>query len=183
MLVSEFIASAEKTLSHFRMELQNMNVGRASAGMVDEVSVESYGSHMPLKSVANISCPDSHTIRIEPWDKNLVGVVEKALIVANLGMMPQNMGVYLFVPVPPMTEERRKAVVKKVYVLEEDSKIVLRNLRQDVLKKIKTQKDNKEISEDEQKRLEKKIQEEMDRLNKGLEEASKKKEKDLLAIL
>ncbi len=181
-MMEQLSASLEKITSHFHSELSGLNIGRANAGLVENIQVESYGSLMPIKSLANISCPDARTIRIEPWDKSLVGAIEKKLQESNIGIMPQNMGAHIFLPIPPMTEDRRKQMVKKVHEMEEEQKIVVRNVRQDFIKKVKTQKENKEISEDEEKRLEKHIQEKVDEINKKLEEMAKKREQEILSI-
>ncbi|MBT3349225.1 ribosome recycling factor [bacterium] len=181
-MLNELTAAMEKAIEHMKSQFSSLQAGRASASMVEDLSVESYGSAMPLRSVANISCPDSKTIRIEPWDKNLVSVVEKAVIAADIGIMPQNFGDYLILPVPPMTEERRKKLVKIVHEESEAARIVVRNLRQDTMKKVKSQKDSGEISEDDQKRFEKQIQEKVDDTNKKIDELSKKKESDILTV-
>lgn len=172
----------DKALSHLQKEFSALQIGRASAVLVEDIEVESYGSLMPLKSVANISCPDSKTIKIEPWDKSVLGHIERAIQEANLGINPQNQGEYLFLPIPPMTEDRRKQMVKFVHELAEKAKISIRNARHDELKRIKALKDASEISEDEQKVLEKKAQEQVDQANQSVDERAKQKEKDILTV-
>ena len=137
---------------------------------------------MSLKSMANISCPDSRTIRIEPWDKSALESIEKALREAEIGINPQNMGEYILLSVPPMTEERRRQVVKRVHEEAEKARISIRNIRHDFLKKVKHQKDEKEISEDEASRLEKQIQEKIDEANKEIDSISKSKEQEVLTV-
>ncbi len=181
-MISELNQSLEKAVNHLRQELAGISVGRANAALIDEVSVEVYGSSMPLKNTANISCPDSQTIRIEPWDKTVLEAIEKGIIASNTGMMPQNMGECILLKVPLMTEERRRQIVKKVHDLAENSKISIRNIRQDYVKKIKHQKDQKEISEDEAKHQEKQVQEKIDETNKMVDEIYKKKEADILSV-
>ncbi|MCF7831100.1 ribosome recycling factor [Candidatus Gracilibacteria bacterium] len=182
-MIEKLVTDLNKIIDHLGVELGSLHVGRANVAMVDDVQIHiaSYGSAMPLKSVANISCPDAQTLRIEPWDKAVMGDLEKSLIAADVGN-PQNMGEYLFLKVPPMTEERRRQVVKQVGEKTENAKISIRNVRQDLLKKIRNQKDGKEISEDEANRLEKQVQEKVDDANKKVEEISKKKEIDIMAI-
>ncbi|MCF7917406.1 ribosome recycling factor [Candidatus Gracilibacteria bacterium] len=180
-MISELNTQLQKIIQYLRQDFAGLHVGRANAAMVDDISVEMYGTHMPLKSMANIACPDSRTIRIEPWDKSVVGNVEKAIKDSDLGMNPQNMGNYILISVPPMTEERRRQTVKKVYEGAENSKISIRNIRHEILKKIKQQKDNKEISEDQVSKLEKQIQESVDMHNKQVDELAKSKEKDVLS--
>lgn len=171
-----------KALSHLQQEFSTLQIGRASSALVEDISVESYGSMMPLKSVANISCPDAKTLKIEPWDKSLLGQIEKTIQEANIGINPQNMGEHLFLPIPPMTEDRRKQMVKFVHELAEKAKISIRNARHDELKAIKAQKDEGDISEDEQKRLEKDVQTAVDGANQQVDEVAKAKEKDILTV-
>lgn len=182
MNVPSLSAQLENALSHLQKEFAALQIGRASAVLVEDVEVESYGSMMPLKSVANISCPDPKTIKIEPWDKAIMASIEQGLQAANLGINPQNMGEHLFLPIPPMTEDRRKQLVKFVHELAEKTKISIRNVRHDELKSIKALKEEGELSEDEQKRLEKKVQEQVDQANQGVDERAKQKEKDILTV-
>lgn len=181
-MIAELSTALDKAIKHLKEQFTSLQAGRANTSMVEEIQVESYGSMMDLKSVANISCPDAKTIRIEPWDKSLVGKIEKAIQVADIGIMPQNMGEHLLLPIPPMTEERRKKLVKLVHEEAEQARISVRNLRHDFLKKVKYQKDENEISEDEQKKREKQIQEKVDEANKQIEEISSGKEKDIMTV-
>lgn len=172
----------QKTVAHLKSEYGTLQIGRASTSLVEEIIIESYGTRMSLKSSANISCPDAKTIKIEPWDKNLVGKIEKAILGANINITPQNMGESILLPIPPMTEERRKQIVKLVHEMSENSKISIRQSRQDSLKEIKKQKDDKEISEDEFKKKEKEIQEQVDKANKEIEDLTSQKEKEVLTV-
>lgn len=171
----------EKTIQHLSEELSGISVGRANPGIIEHIEVPVYGASQPIKNLANISCPDIQTIRVEPWDKSVIGAMEKAIRDADIGLNPQNMGDALFLPVPPLTEERRKQVVKKVKEIGEESKIAVRNIRHDVLKTLKKQKEDKLISEDEALFEEKKVQEKVDETNKKIEEKIKEKEKDILS--
>lgn len=181
-MISELSTYLQKALEHLQSKLLSLQAGKASVSMVDEIQVENYGSMMPLKSVANISCPDVKTIKIEPWDKNSLASIQKSIIESDLGINPQNMGDHLYLPIPPMTEERRKKLVKIIKEEEEAAKISVRNVRHDFLKDLKKQKDDNEISEDEQKRLEKNIQEKVDEANKKIAETASNKEKDIMTI-
>ena len=181
-MIDELSAALEKAISHLQSQFSALQAGRANTAMIEDIQVESYGTMTGLKAVANISCPDAKTIRIEPWDKTLVGEIEKAITSADIGIMPQNMGEYILLPISPMTEERRKKLVKIVNEETEHAKISVRNARHEVLKKVKAQKDAKEISEDEEKKLEKEVQEKVDESNKKIEEMSAKKEKDILTV-
>lgn len=177
-----FSTQLENAIAHLQKEFAALQIGRASAVLVEDVEVESYGSLMPLKNVANISCPDPKTIKIEPWDKAVLGSIEQAIQASKLGINPQNMGEHLFLPIPPMTEDRRKQLVKFVHELAEKTKISIRNARHDELKSIKALKEDSEISEDEQKRLEKEVQDQVDQANQSVDERAKQKEKDILTV-
>ena len=172
----------QKAVQHLKSEFMGLQIGRASAALVEEIQIESYGSLMALKASANISCPDSKTVKIEPWDKSLFGAIEKAILASSLGLNPQNMGTYLLLPIPPLTEERRKQIVKLVHEMAEQCKISIRQVRQEALKDIKHQKDDKAISEDEYKKKEKDIQEQIDQTNKEIEGLTGKKEKEVLTV-
>lgn len=182
MTLQTLQAQITKIVDHLKHELTSLQIGRASTALVEDIQVESYGAQMPLKGVANISCPESTTIKIEPWDKSQVGVIEKAIQESNIGINPQNMGDSILLPIPPMTEERRKDLVKVVHEMAEGARIGVRNARQEAMKKVKNQKDNKEISEDQAKDLENDIQEEIDTWNKSIDEISKKKEEDVMTV-
>lgn len=181
-MLNELTAAMEKAIDHMKVQFASLQAGRANATMVEDLQVESYGSIVPLKNVGNISCPDPKTIRIEPWDKSLVSVIEKAVISAEFGIMPQNFGDHLLLPIPPMTEERRKKLVKIIHEETENARISVRNARQEAMKFVKMQKDEGDISEDEQKKFEKQIQEKVDDKNKEIDELSKKKESDILTV-
>ncbi len=178
-MISTLKTTLSDTINHLKQVYGGLQAGRASAAIVDDVQVESYGSTMPIKNVATVSCPDTRTLRIEPWDKSMVGAIEKAILLADIGISPQNMGEYILLPVPPMTEDRRKKLVKIVHEEAENAKIAIRNARQDVMKKIKLDAD---LSEDEKKHMEKRAQEIVDTENKQVEEISKKKETDIMTV-
>lgn len=181
-MIDQLQAGLQKSLEHFRAELAKIQTGRANSMMVDGLMVESYGSKMPLKSIASVSVPEAQTLRIEPWDKTVLGAIEKAIQEARLGLNPQNMGEYILVPVPPMTEDRRKGIVKLVHSEKENTKIVIRNLRHDAMRGVKAQKDEKEISDDEAVSLDKKIQDHIDQANAEIDDIASKKETDILKV-
>ncbi len=181
-MISSLEQQLQQAVDHLRQEFAGLHTGRANVGMVDDLQIEVYGSFMPLKATANISCPDAQTIRVEPWDKSIIGKIEKGIRDAGLGLNPQNMGEHILVPVPPMTEERRAQMVKRVHQEEETARISIRNIRQEVLKKVKLQKENKEISEDQLARLEKQVQEKIDNTNKTIDEITKNKEVEIKTI-
>ncbi|PID70388.1 ribosome recycling factor [bacterium DOLZORAL124_38_8] len=172
----------KKAIEHLKSQFSSLQAGRANTALVDEIQVESYGAMMSLKSTANVSCPDAKTIRIEPWDKSLLGEIEKAIQSSNIGINPQNMGEYILLPIPPMTEDRRKQLVKVVHEEAEKTRITIRNKRADSRDMVKLQKDEKEISEDEAKKLETDIQEVINEANKEVDTLTKKKEEEILNI-
>jgi ribosome recycling factor len=181
-MIDELAKQLQKTIDFCRTEFSRLQLGRASAALVEEIDIEVYGSKVPLKNNAQIFCPDAKTLRIEPWDKSIMANAEKAIIQANIGLNPQNMGDYILIPIPPMTEERRKQTVKLVKDETEKLRISIRNIRHDFLQKTKRQKDANEISEDEQKRLEKQIDEKISETNRTIDVLSKKKEEDVLRV-
>lgn len=181
-MIADLNSQIQKSTDHLKKEYAALQTGRASVALVEDIQIDSYGTLAPLKQIANIACPDPKTIRIEPWDKNAVGSIEKAIQESKIGINPQNMGTSIFLPIPPMTEERRKQIVKLVHELSEKTKISIRSARQESMKFIKLQKEENEISEDQQKDLESEIQELINRANKDVEELAKKKEAEVMSI-
>ncbi len=181
-MLNQLQSLIDKAINHLKSEFSALQIGRANVSLVDEIEVDSYGSKMPLKQVANIACPDAKTIKIEPWDKSLVKEIEKAIAEANIGINPQNMGESIFLPIPPMTEERRKDMVKLVHELTEKAKISVRNARQEMMKMARIQEEEKEISEDQLKDLEADIQHNVDEANKAIDALSKNKETEILTV-
>ncbi len=180
--MATFDQQIANAIEHLQKEFTTLQTGRANTALVEEIEAESYGTMVPLKTVANISCPDPKTIKIEPWDKNMVAPIEKAVQEANIGINPQNMGDHLFLPVPPMTEERRRDMVKLVHEFGEKAKISVRNARHDEMHDIKELKEVGELSEDQQKDMEAEVQEKVDTANKRIEESVKNKEQDIMSV-
>ena len=156
----------------------NVRAGRANPSMLDKVTVDYYGVATPIKSLANISVPEARQLMIKPFDKSILGHIEKAIFEANLGVTPNNNGECIFIVIPPLTEDRRKELVKEVKQLAEDAKIHLRNIRQDANKMIASLK----LPEDEEKRGNEEVQELINKYNKEIESKLKEKEKDLMTI-
>lgn len=181
-MITELKTQIQKSIDHLKKEYASLQTGRASVALVEDIQVDTYGTLAPLKQIANIACPDPKTIRIEPWDKNALANIEKAILESKIGINPQNMGAFIFLPIPPMTEERRKQIVKLVHELSEKAKISIRSARQEAMKFVKLQKDENEISEDQQKDSENEIQETVNEANKDVEELAKKKEKEIMSI-
>jgi len=144
--------------------------------------VDSYGTKMPLKSLANITVPDAKTISIQPWDRGQIASVEKAIRDSSLGLNPQNNGIAIHLNLPPLTEERRKELVKVLHRYAEESRIAVRNLRHEALDQLKSLEKAKEIGEDQLEVAEKEAQKHVDGFNTMIEEASKKKEKEVMTV-
>jgi len=168
----------QKALDYLHEEYGKLQMGRANAALVDSLLVESFGATMPLKGLANISIPESNQIAIQPWDRNLLGAIEKAIRESNLGLNPTNDGMMIRLILPPLTEERRKDLVKLVHKYAEENRVSVRNTRHEALHKLKQM----ELSEDEMKGMEKKIQVLVDEFNEHIENGAKHKEKDIMTI-
>ena len=146
--LSEALQSA---VEHLHSEFAKLQVGRAQPSLIEKVNVMAYGSQMPLAQMANISCPDASTLRVEPWDQSQLAEIEKAIVNANLGLNPKNTGDNLIITVPALTEDRRREIAKTTRQLAEEAKISVRHARHEELQVIKQQKESKDISEDEAK--------------------------------
>ena len=172
----------EKAVDDFRANLASTRTGRASVHMLDQVKVPYYGSDMPLNQVAQVTAPDANMIVIQPWDPSILGDIEKALRASDLGFNPQNDGKIVRIPVPPMTEERRREVVKHLNKTLEDHRTAVRNIRRDGNDLIKKAAKDKKISEDEEKRSLEEIQKLTDDEIKRMEEMCRNKEREVLQI-
>ena len=169
--MEESIASMEKRFIHVR-------AGRANPSMLDGITVEYYGSQTPLKQLANISIPEARQLMIKPFDKGILGGIEKAIFEANIGITPNNNGECIFLVIPPLTEDRRKELVKQVKSLAEEARIALRNIRQEANNELKKLK----LPEDEEKQGNEEVQELINKYNKVIDERLKVKEQDLMTI-
>jgi ribosome recycling factor len=172
----------EKAVDDFRANLASTRTGRASVHMLDQIKVPYYGSDMPLNQVAQVTAPDANMILIQPWDPSILGDIEKALRTSDLGFNPQNDGKIVRIPVPPMTEERRREVVKHLNKTLEDHKTAVRNIRRDGNDLIKKAGKDKKISEDEEKRSLEEIQKLTDDEIRRMEEMCRNKEREVLQI-
>lgn len=174
----------KKNEDHFEYLLSKIQVGKASVWTIEgiDVYVPSWGQTQKIQGLWNVSLLDSQTLKIESWDKSTLPHIEKAIYDADLWLTPLNQWEWIMVKVPPMTEERRKEIVKKVKQQLEEAKITIRNIRHSFLKDLKLQFDNKEISEDEKKQQEKELDDIIKKANKKLENISKKKEEYIMKI-
>jgi len=172
----------KKALDFFESELSNVHTGRATTGLVSDVTIDAYGTKGPLKQIANITVTDSHSIAIQPWDKGNLVQIESALRESNLGFGVVNSGDVIRVNIPELTEERRNEYVKIAKVRAEDAKVSIRNARQKVWEAVKNAKTRSEISEDEMYRREEEINKAIDSSNKKIEEIISAKEKELREV-
>ena len=171
-----------KAIDHLKLEFIKIRTGKASIGLLDGIKVEYYGNPTPLSQVANVTTPDFHTINVQPWDKNIFGVVEKAILNANLGLNPSNDGNVIRVPIPPLNEERRKEIVKLVKKFAEETRVAVRNIRRDEIDQLKKTEKQDHISEDERKHGEQEIQKMTDKFVKEVDEVLAKKEKEIMEV-
>lgn len=179
-MLSNLQESLEKAISHLKTEFSKLQVGRANPAIVESVLVSAYGSVQPLKNIAAVTNLDAQTLSIQPWDKTLIKDIEKGISEANLGLNPSNNGETLMIKIPPLTEERRREIVKVASRLTEDAKISIRNVRGEFKKKIDHAKSEKEISEDEAKLHETNLQKSIDNAIKDSESLFAEKEKDIM---
>ncbi len=179
---SQLKTRMDKAVEDFRKEMASQRTGRANVHMVDSVQVDAYGSPMPLNQVANVSAPEAQLITVQPWDVSLIGAIEKAIRAADLGLNPMNDGKLIRVPVPTLTEERRKEMVKHLHKVLEDHRTAVRNIRRDGNEAIKKAMKDKKITEDEEHGCMEHLQKLTDDEIKKMEELCKAKEKEILQV-
>ena len=179
---TEYSRRMGKALDHLADEFGAVRAGRANAKVLDRITVEYYGSETPLNGVATISTPDARTLVIQPWDSGLLKEIQKAIQVSDLGINPQNDGKVIRLVFPQLTEERRKELTKQVKKYAEDAKVAMRNIRRDAMDYIKKLKKDSAITEDDQKKAEKDLQDILDKFIKKADEALAAKEKELMSI-
>ncbi len=172
----------DKALDAMRREFSTVRTGKASPALLDTVRVEAYGSKMPLNQVANVSAPEPRLLIVQPWDKGLMGVVEKAIKAAELGLNPSNDGNIIRVPVPALTEERRRDYVKMLHKLAEEGRVAVRHARQEGNKDIKRREADGEISEDDARREMEQVQKLTDDYIHKVEQLLKAKEAEVMEV-
>lgn len=178
----EFESKMKKTCEALTSQLATIRAGRANAAVLDQISVEYYGTPSPIQSVASVSSPDPRSLLITPWDKSVLKGIEKAILSSDLGINPQNDGHSIRLVFPPLTEDRRKDLVKQTKKYAEESKVAIRNIRRDAIDKMKKQQKASVITEDDYKNAEKDIQKLTDDFIKELDKIAEKKEKELTSI-
>lgn len=172
----------KRTIESLRDDLSKLRTGRASTGILEHVMVDYYGSPTPISQVANLGVADARTITVQPWDRKMIPVIEKAILTADLGLNPAAFGDMVRVPVPPLTEERRREICKVVRGDGEDAKVAIRNLRRDANEHVKKLEKAKEVSEDEQSRSEKEIQKMTDKYIAEVDQIVAAKEKEVMTV-
>ena len=186
MEIKDVFATAEekmgKSVNNLVQEFASIRAGRANPGVLDKLSVDYYGSPTPINQLAAVSVPDPRTLMITPWDKSVLREIEKAILTSDIGINPQNDGTALRLLFPPMTEERRRDLTKDIAKMGEECKVAIRSIRRDAIDKIKDMKKQSEITEDDQKNAEKKIQDLTDRFGKDIDKLTENKQKEIMEI-
>ncbi len=172
----------DKAISNLEKEFSRLRTGRASTGLVEEISVDYYGTLTPLNQLASISIPDSRTISIQPWDRNAFSSVEKAIMKSDLGLNPVNDGKVIRISIPPLTEERRKDLVKLAKKYAEEAKVAIRNIRRDANDTVKKMKNSKELTEDEMHKGQDEVQKLTDSFVEKSDQLLEIKEKEIMEI-
>ena len=181
-LVRETATRMERSIESFRKDLGKVRTGRASFSLLDGVKVDYYGTPTPLQQVGTLSVPESRLITITPWDAKMIGPIEKAIQASGLGLNPASDGKVVRIPIPPLTEERRKELAKVVRKMAEDARVAVRNVRREAIEKLKDREKKKEISEDDVKRGQDRIQKETDASVKKIDDILKTKEQEILEV-
>lgn len=172
----------DKSISVLKEKLNSVRAGRANPALLDQVTVEAYGSTMAIKNVANISAPDARSIVVSPFDPSIMKDIEKAILTANLGFNPSNDGKVIRLIVPPLTEERRKEITKTVKKMGEEDKVSVRNLRKHANDELKKMEKNGELTEDDLKKELEDVQKKIDKAVKDIDEIVAKKEKEIMEV-
>ncbi|MCP2502228.1 MAG: ribosome recycling factor [Deltaproteobacteria bacterium] len=181
-LVKDTSARMERSIEAFRKELGKVRTGRASFSLLDGVKVDYYGTPTPLQQVGTLSVPESRLITVTPWDTKMIGPIEKAIQGSGLGLNPSSDGKMVRIPIPPLTEERRRELAKVVRKMGEDARVAVRNVRREAIEKLKDREKKKEISEDVVKRGQERVQKETDAHVKKIDEILKSKEQEILEV-
>jgi ribosome recycling factor len=176
------LARMQKCIVAYRNELKKLRTGRAHPSLLDHVRVEYYGNEVPLSQAANIALEDSRTLTVTPWDKAMVGAIEKAIMKSDLGLMPNTAGTVIRVPMPPLTEERRRDLTKVVKHEAENARVSVRNVRRDVMNELKDMLKEKKVSQDDDRRAQDDVQKLTDKHVAEIDQMLAEKEKELLQI-
>jgi len=172
----------DKSVDALKRELSSVRTGRASSGLVENIKVECYGTTTPLNQLSSINIPEARTILIEPWDKSILEDIEKSILKSDIGLNPTNDGTLIRINIPPLTEERRKEMVKLVGNIVEQSYVAIRNIRRDSLETFRTLEKNKEISQDESRKAQEELQKLTEYKSKSIDDIKVQKETDVMEI-
>jgi ribosome recycling factor len=172
----------KKAVEVVREELIRIRTGKATTALLDGVKVDYYGTMTPLNKIASVSTPDVHSIAVQPWEKSVIPLIEKAILTANLGLNPVNDGILIRVPIPPLNEERRRELVKLVKKFGEEGKIAIRNVRRDAIEHLKKAEKGDHMPEDERKRGEQDVQKLTDKHSKDVDNLLAMKEKEIMEV-
>jgi ribosome recycling factor len=181
-IIKDAKSRMDKTIEAFRDEISKIRTGKATTALLDGIKVDYYGTQTPLSQVGNVTVLDAHSLSVTPWDKNMVSVIDKAILTAELGLNPISDGTNIRIPIPPLTEERRKELVKLVKKFGEDFKVALRNVRRDANDHLKKAEKDKELSEDQRHDAEDDIQKLTDEHTKLIDEIIKHKEGEIMEV-
>ncbi len=181
-VISEMSAKMKKSVDTFKSELSKIRTGRASLALLEDITVDAYGTTMPLNQVGTLTIPESRMIAIQPWDPQMLAAIEKALLKSDTGLTPVSDGKTIRLNIPQLTEERRKELVKQVKKVAEEFRVAVRNARRDAIDTLKQQKKDKEISEDDMFRLQDEAQSETDKYIAQIDETTEAKEKEVMEV-
>ncbi len=181
-VIFELAERMEKSVEAFKNELSKVRTGRASLSLLDDISVDAYGSGMPLNQVATLTIPESRLIAIQPWDPQMLPAIEKAILKSSIGLTPVNDGKIIRLNIPQLTEERRIVLVKQVKKIAEEFRVAIRNVRRDANDTLKRQKKDKEISEDDMFKLQEDAQNETNTYIKQIDDTTASKEKEVMEV-
>ena len=172
----------DKSVSHLETEFSEIRAGRANPAVLDKLRIDYYGTPTPINQVAAVSVTEARTLTIQPWDATLLRAIEKVIQTSDIGINPQNDGKVIRMIFPPLTEDRRKEIVKEIAKMGEDAKVAVRSIRRESMEKLKAMKKSSEITEDDQKHGEKKIQDITDKHIKNIDSLTEKKQKQIMEI-
>ena len=181
-LIKHTCEKMEKTVQHLETEFSEIRAGRANPAVLDKVRVDYYGAPTAINQIAAVSVTEARTLVIQPWDTSVLRKIEKAIQTSDIGINPQNDGKIIRMIFPPLTEDRRKEIVKEIAKMGEDAKVAVRSVRREAMEKLKTMKKKSEITEDDQKNGEKKIQDITDKNIKTIDSLTEKKQKQIMEI-
>jgi len=181
-VIIELSTKMQKSVETFKSELSKVRTGRASVSLLDGISVDAYGSMLPMNQVATVTIPESRMIAVQPWDPQMIPAIEKAILKSNIGLAPASDGKVIRLNIPQLTEERRKELVKQVRKVSEEFKVAIRNIRREAIDILKKQKKDKEISEDDLFKLQDDAQAETDKYVKQIDEVTDHKETEMMEV-